>query len=93
MAKRCYNTFIVADCKSGKNILATSSARKAADALCTGRRVEVWNSNNKVEVIYNKTKREKNPMRPYLEAEREYIGMQQRAAEERNRCRRIARRF
>lgn len=93
MAKIGYNTFVVADCKTGKNIMVTSSARKAAEALCKGRRIEVWNINNKVEVIYNKTYREKNPMLPYINAEREYIGNKQRAAEERNRCRQLARRL
>lgn len=93
MAKNCYNTFVVADCKSGRNIMVTSSARKATDALCKGRRIEVWNSNSKVEIIYNTMHREKNPMRPYIDAEREYIAQKQRAAEERNRCRKLARRL
>lgn len=93
MSKRCYNTFVAADCKSGKTILVTSSAKKAAEALCKGRRIEVWNANSKVEVIYNTMHREKNPMRPYIEAEREHIGQKQRAAEERNRCRKLARRL
>ncbi len=91
MAKKCYNTFVVAECKSGKAILVTSSARKATETLCKGRRIEVWNANRKVETIYAKQPREKSPMQPYIQAEREYIGQKQKAAEERNRCRRIAR--
>ena len=93
MAKRCYNTFVVSDCKSGKTILVTSSARRAADTLKTGRRIEVWNANEKVEVIYKKTKREKNAMRPYIDAEIDYHYRKQKAAEERNRCVKLARRL
>lgn len=88
MAKLCYNTFVVVDCKNGKNIIVTSSARKAASLLTKGRRIEVWNINEKVEVIYNKTAKEKKPMRPYIEAEREHIKEKQQKSELRNRCRR-----
>lgn len=87
MAKYCYNTFVVADCKSGKNILVTSSARKAADALQKGRRIEVWNVNQKVEVIYNKMPRDPFPMKDYIEAEKEHFRQKQKAAEHRNRMR------
>lgn len=72
MAKYKYNTFIVQDCKSGKVLVVTSSARKARDMFGKGKRIEVWNCNKRVERITVKT-REKNPMQPYVEAEREHI--------------------
>ena len=89
MAKQCYNTFIVVDCKSGKILLVTSSARKAETMLEKGRRVEIWNANCKVESITVKT-REKRPLWPYINAEREYIREKQEKATQRN-LRRIAR--
>ena len=88
MAKRCYNTFVVVDCKNCRIITVTSSARKAASMLSKGIRIEVWNVNEKIEVIYNKMSKEKNPMRPYIEAERDYIREKQQKAEIKNRCRR-----
>lgn len=39
--------------------------------------------NQRVETIYA-TEREKRPMEPYIEAEREYIGLKQKQKEERN---------
>lgn len=84
MAKRCYNTFVVVDCKNGRNLIVTSSARKAEESLCIGRRIEVWNANEKVEVIYNRMYKEKNPMRPYIAMEKEYIRKKQQEAEQRN---------
>lgn len=72
MAKNNYNTFVVQECKTGRVLLVTSSARKATSMLCTGIRIEVWNCNSKVERITSKCK-EKNPMRPYISAEKEYI--------------------
>lgn len=87
MAKHCYNTFVISDCKTNRVLLVTSSARKARDAFCTGRRVEVWNCNAKVERITVKCK-EKNPLQPYVDAEREYIGEKQRRAEQKNARRR-----
>lgn len=83
-----YNTFLVIDCKTRKPILTTSSARKANRELRTGVRVEVWNNNTLVERIYESDKRaEVNPLAPYIEAEREYIGRKQAAAERRNKRR------
>ena len=76
-----YNTFIVVDCKSKKSILTTSSARKSAKLLQTGVRIDVWNNNEKVETVYAK---DRSPMKPYIEAEREYIRQKQARAEERN---------
>lgn len=86
MAKHCYNTFVISNCKTNRVLLVTSSARKARDAFGTGRRVEVWNCNHKVERITVKCK-ERNPLQPYVDAEREYIGLKQRRAEERNKRR------
>ena len=80
-----YNTFIVVDCKSRKSILTTSSARKSARLLQTGFRIDVWNDNQKVETVYatNRTM-----MKPYIEAEKEYIRQKQARAEERNKRKR-----
>ena len=84
-----YNTFLVVDCKTRKPILTTSSARKAYKALKTGVRIEIWNNNSLVERIYESDKKkENNPLAPYIQAEREYIGIKQAAAEQRNKQRR-----
>ena len=83
-----YNTFIVVDCKSKKSILTTSSARKSAKLLQTGVRIDVWNNNEKVETVYAK---DRTPMKPYIEAEREYIRQKQERAEARNKRRRLCR--
>lgn len=82
MSKRSYNTFVVVDCKKRKPVLVTSSARKAKDQLRTGIRVEVWNCNCLVETIYA---HDGAFIAPYIQAEREFIGKRQRAAEARNR--------
>ena len=85
-----YNTFVVVDCKSRKSILTTSSARKASACLRTGVRVEVWNSNNLVETIYERDKNKENsPLGPYIELEKEYHRKKQMAAERRNMKRRM----
>lgn len=76
MAQYNYNTFIVQDCKSGAVLLVTSSARKARDMFGKGKRIEVWNCNKRVERITVKT-REKNPMQPYVELEKDYIRTKQ----------------
>lgn len=87
MAK--YNTFLVIDCKTRKPLLTTSSARKANRLLTTGVRVEVWNDNKKVEVIYDADrKKETNPLSPYITLEKEYIRKKQAKAETRNKLRR-----
>ena len=80
-----YNTFIVVDCKSRKSILTTSSARKSARLLQEGYRIDVWNNNQKVETVYAK---DRTPMKPYIEAEKEYIWQKQARAEKRNRRKR-----
>ena len=86
MAK--YNTFVVVDCKSGKSILTTSSARKSAKLLQTGLRIDVWNDNKKVLTVYAK---DRTPMKVYIDAEREYIRQKQERAEARNKRRRLCR--
>ncbi len=83
-----YNTFVAIDCRSRKPLLVTSSARKANALLRTGVRIEVWNDNSLIERIYQADKRrERSPLSPYIDAEREYIGRKQRKAEKRNRKR------
>ena len=86
MAKTCYNTFVVMDCKKRKPILVTSSARKAHSLLRTGTRIDVWNCNGLVETIRS-NEREKMPMQPYINAEREYIGNKQKRREHLNKVR------
>lgn len=85
MAK--YNTFIVCESKSGKVALVTSSARKARGELKVGRRVEVWNENSKKETIIWKTR---NSISPHIQAEKDWIGRKQLAAEMRNSARRVS---
>ena len=83
-----YNTFIVVDCKSRKSILTTSSARKAYKLLTTGTRVDIWNNNQKIESIYERDKKNnQNPMKQYIELEKEYIRQKQARAEARNKKR------
>lgn len=79
-----YNTFIVVDCNSRKSILTTSSARKSNKLLNKGIRIEVWNSNEKVCTIYDSNR---ELMKPYVEAEKEYIRQKQSRAEARNNSR------
>jgi len=83
-----YNTFVVLDCKKRKPILVTSSARKANKFLKTGIRIEIWNENEKLETIYESTKRrEKYPLKPYIDMEKEHIKRKQEKAEEKNKRR------
>ena len=83
-----YNTFLVVDCKTRKPVLVTSSARKANAWLKTGYRIEVWNENTIVEKIRQADRRkEAEPMKPYIDAEKEYIRQKQAKAETRNKRR------
>ena len=83
-----YNTFVVVNCKTRKPVITTSSARKAYKELQTGIRVEVWNNNILIERIYETDKqREGNPMKPYIDMEREYIRKKQEMATLRNKRR------
>lgn len=86
MAVNTYNTFVVYDCKKRKVMMVTSSARKANGLLTKGIKIEVWNRNDLVEEIYV-NKREKFPMKPYVDAERKYIAEKQLRHEEKNRRR------
>ncbi|HOQ63327.1 MAG TPA: hypothetical protein PKZ39_05100 [Clostridia bacterium] len=86
MAK--YNTFLVCDCAKRTVLLATSSARKANTALRKGRRVEVWNENERTAIVYS---HQAHKMKPYIEVEREYIRTKQMSAEVRNAKRGIMR--
>lgn len=83
--KRCYNTFVVMDCKRRTPILVTSSARKARAELCIGRRIEVWNCNALVERIYTGSR---YGMDDYVRAEKEYHTQKQAQREHYNRLRR-----
>lgn len=86
MAK--YNTFVVIGCKRNNTILVTSSARKATAELRKGRRIEVWNENKRIDVIYaNKAE----SMRRFIQAEKEYIRHKQERAEFENAYRRAIR--
>jgi hypothetical protein len=83
-----YNTFVVVNCSTRKPVITTSSARKAYQELKTGIRIEVWNNNILIERIYESDKRrEGNPMKPYIDMEREYIRKKQESAEKRNKRR------
>ena len=89
-----YNTFVVINCLTRKPIITTSSARKAYAELRTGIRIEVWNNNDLVERIYESDKkREGNPMKPYVDMEREYIRKKQEMATLRNRRRNASGKF
>lgn len=80
-----YNTFVVINCKTRKPVVTTSSARKAYRELQKGIRIEVWNNNDLIERIYESDKkRERNPMKPYIDMEREYIRKKQERATKRN---------
>lgn len=81
-----YNTFVVVDCKNRKSVLTTSSARKANKLLTTGFRIDVWNNNEKVCAIYEKSR---NLIRPYITLEKDYIREKQAKAEKRNKRKRV----
>ena len=82
MAK--YNTFVVYDCKRRKNLLVTSSARKAKGELHVGIKVEVWNENVHMETVYARTMR---GLDKYIQEEKQYIAKKQAKAELRNKRR------
>jgi len=79
-----YNTFGLIDTKARKILLITSSARKCKRAFSKGHRIEVWNANKCIEVIYNRNIAD---FGKYIKKEKEYIANKQRKAEERNRKR------
>ena len=79
-----YNTFCLTDTKTRKNLLITSSARKCKKEFIKGCKIEVWNSNKCIEVIYNKNIKE---LTKYITIEKKYIAEKQRKAEKRNKAR------
>ena len=86
MAK--YNTFVVINYNKQKNLLVTSSARKANSLLVPGNKIEVWNENELIETIYfAKPKDSKNNIWKYIFKEKEYITKKQYEAEKRNKRR------
>lgn len=86
-----YNTFVVVNCSTRKPVITTSSARKAYRELQTGIRIEVWNGNILIERIYESDKRrEGNPMKPYIDIEREYIRKKQEMATLKNQRRKTS---
>lgn len=78
------NVFVVYDCKMRKNIAITQSARKARDRLYVGAKIEVWNDNKLIETIYVKNIRK---IDKYIGLQKQYIGIKQAKAEERNKRR------
>lgn len=80
-----YNTFSLIDTKSRKTILTTSSARKCKRAFIKGYRIDVWNGNALVDVIYNRNIEDINK---YVRTEKEYIARKQERAAFRNQRRR-----
>lgn len=83
-----YNTFLLVDTKTRRPLLVTSSARKVTDELWKGRRVEVWNENERREIIYS---HKAESMKQYIQQEKEYIGRKQERAEFENAHRRLLR--
>lgn len=79
-----YNTFNLIDTKSRKIIITTSSARKCKRAFVKGYRIDVWNGNSLVDVIYNKNLEDINK---YVRMEKEYIARKQELAMLRNKLR------
>lgn len=79
------NAFVVVNCKTRKPTLVTLSARKARSVCEKGVRIEVWSNDSMIEAIYSS---EVEKFKPYVQQEKEFIGMKQRKAEERNRKRR-----
>jgi hypothetical protein len=79
MAK--YNTFNLVDTKTKRSLLVTSSARKCKSEFVKGYRIDVWNENKLVNVIYNRNLHE---IDRYVRAEKDHIASKQAKAEKRN---------
>lgn len=75
-----YNTFVVCNCKKRTVELVTSSARKAKAMLEKGKRIEIWNENERVKTVYAN----QDVMNMYIKAEKEHIGIKQSQAQARN---------
>lgn len=80
-----YNTFNLVDTKSRKILLTTSSARKCKKEFVKGYRIDVWNGNALVNVIYA---RNLSDIDGYVQIEKEHVARKQAIAEERNKRRR-----
>lgn len=80
-----YNTFNLIDTKSRKTLLTTSSARRCKKEFVKGRRIDIWNGNALIEVIYAKNI---SDIDKYVRLEKEYIARKQQKATERNKRRR-----
>ena len=80
-----YNTFNLVDTKSRKTLLTTSSARRCKKEFVKGRRIDVWNGNALIDVIYAKNI---SDIDKYVRLEKEYIARKQQKATERNKRRR-----
>lgn len=80
-----YNTFNLIDTKSRKTLLTTSSARKCKKEFVKGHRIDVWNGNTLVDVIYA---RNFDDINKYVRIEKEHVARKQAIAEERNKRRR-----
>lgn len=76
-----YNTFQLVDTKSRKTIITTSSARKCKRTFEKGHRIDVWNGNVRIEVIYAKNL---SDIDKYVRLEKEYIAKKQAIATARN---------
>lgn len=72
-----YNTFAVVESRHGKILMITSSARKARSLLSVGKRIEVWNNNEKHTSITNRTR---DKMRDFVKLEKDYIRQKQEKA-------------
>lgn len=83
-----YNTFVVINCNTRQTILTTSSARKAYALLEIGKRIDVWNNNQKVETIHA-CGNQRNRFARYIELEKNYIRKKQKLATTRNALRGI----
>ena len=76
-----YNTFQLVDTKSRKTIITTSSARKCKRSFEKGHRIDVWNGNALIEVIYAKNLAD---IDKYVRLEKYYISRKQEKATARN---------
>ena len=79
-----HNVFVIYNCKKRKNVLITSSARKAKSELRTGIKIEVWNESGIIETIYARYPKKMNR---YISLQKEYIAKKQLNAELKNKRR------
>lgn len=79
-----YNTFNLIDTKTRKTLITTSSARKCKKEFVKGYRIDIWNKNQLVDVIYYKNIEDLNK---YVRLEKQHNAEKQKRAEERNKRR------